>query len=669
MGPYITDLTANTARVMWVAEPGMSTTLVRVRGAGQDLIVPAAASAIEGREESVHAATFAHLRPGAAYEYELDGPESAGGRFRTAPEPGEPFRFVVYGDTRTNPRDHAAVSRGIARANPAFVVMSGDLVADGNVWDLWKAEFFEPAAPYLKEAALRPARGNHEGNAVFYAAFFGLPLDKLYYSFDYGNAHFVVLDNYAPDRQAMVEWLEEDLAASQAEWKFVCYHTPTFNVGGHGSRWGQEDVLPIMEKYGVDFAFYGHSHLYERFLPIGPPGEKPIIHVVSGGGGAPLYGAVPSPVLAGGIGQSILEFCVLDVDGNRCTMTAETPDGTVIDSLALVKTDGRYQDEVMAQAVPTDEAREAAMAFAQLTVEFEPLPEPLERTTVTLLVPGLEDGSVVRIGPAAGTPAWHVAPQTIEVADGRGRFEVTPPEALAATPGGYDPPLAVSLGLGGGPGPGSMATVALAVGSDTLRRAVPAPEPVGLPGAPGAITVDGAAEDWVGTDPLPLPFMAGKPGSLKLCWAPEGIYGFLEAADSSVGANAAEPWRADTLELFVDKDASRAARRTATSAQYMLSPDPENGPGRGHVLVAYGANRDRAEEIACEWRPADAGYALEFLLPAEFLAPARMSPGTIIGLNFALSDDGTAVEQFYSDKNTYDGWQSPLTWGAVRLEE
>jgi hypothetical protein len=669
MGPYVTELTASTARVMWVARPEMSTTLVRARGAGQDSIVPAGSSAVEGREERVHSAAFSGLRPGSAYEYELGGPNGASGRFRTAPEPGQPFRFVAYGDTRSNPGDHAAVSRGIAREDPAFVLMSGDLVADGDNWDLWNEQFFGPAAPYLKGAAIQPARGNHEGSAAFYADFLGRPLDRLYYSFDYGNAHFVVLDNYAADREAMVAWLDEDLAASDAEWKFVCYHTPTFNVGGHASTWGREDVLPVMEKHGVDFAFYGHSHLYERFLPIGPAGGKPIIHVVTGAGGAPLYAAEPSPILAGGIGRSELHFCVMDVDGNRCTMTVKRPDGTVIDSLALVKTDGRYQEEVMAQAIDTRTAEASAFALTDLAVDFDPLPGPLGHTTATLRIPALPDGSVISIGPAGSATGWQVAPQEVTVADGAARFDVVAPEALEMTPGGCEPPLRVSLAFGEGIGGGGVRDMALSVGADTLRRAIPAPEPVGLPQAAGPIAVDGAGEDWQGVQAVPLPFMEGRPGSLKLCWAPDGIYGLLSAADASVVANSSEPWRADTLELFIDTDWSRAARRTPTSAQYMLSPAPDAGPGRAHVTVAYGANSGKADEIECEWRPATGGYVMEFLIPAAFLQPAQMAPGSVLGLNFALSDDGSAVEQFYSDKDTYDGWQSPLTWGAVVLEE
>ena len=158
----------------------------------------------------------------------------------------------------------------------------------------------------------------------------------------------------------MLQWLQQDLAENDAEWTFVFYHEPTFNIGGHGSTWGQEDVLPILEQHGVDFVIAGHSHLYERLLPIGPPGKKPIIHVVTAGGGAPLHSPVASPILVGGIGTAEHHFCLFDVASGRCEMTVKRPDGSILDHLLLVKENGAYQEDIMSAAVGTREAQEVA---------------------------------------------------------------------------------------------------------------------------------------------------------------------------------------------------------------------------------------------------------------------------------------------------------------------
>ena len=101
----------------------------------------------------------------------------------------------------------------------------------------------------------------------------------------------------------------------------------------------------------------------------------------------------------------------------------------------------------------------------------------------------------------------------------------------------------------------------------------------------------------------------------------------------------------------------------------MPRPTGAAGPGAGHWLVAYGGYGEAQADVRCAWSPVEGGYVLEFLLPARVLAPAAMEGGTVMGLNFALSNDGVPVEQFFSDKNRDRGWGSPIRWGAVRLAE
>ena len=86
-------------------------------------------------------------------------------------------------------------------------------------------------------------------------------------------------------------------------------------------------------------------------------------------------------------------------------------------------------------------------------------------------------------------------------------------------------------------------------------------------------------------------------------------------------------------------------------------------------MIAYGANRGRETGIQCAWQPSAGGYTLEFFIPAAVLRPARMQVGTKLGMNFALNNDGKAVEQFYSDKDVDRGYRTPISWGAVRLAE
>ncbi|MCK4375424.1 MAG: metallophosphoesterase, partial [Candidatus Brocadiae bacterium] len=337
-----------------------------------------------------------------------------------------------------------------------------------------------------------------------------------WYSFDYGNAHFIVLDTEVrAEREEMLEWLEHDLAEANAEWTFVCYHIPTFNIGGHGSTWGQDDFLPMMERHGVDFVVCGHSHLYERFLPIGQPGKKPLIHIVSGGGGAPTYAAEYSPTLAGGIGRSELHHCVFEVDGNRCEMTVRRPDGSVIDALSLIKMDGMYQDEVMALAVETETAKQTAFVFADLRADFEVIPRSGQSAQAAISAEGLPPEMTVTIAPVEGAGGWQLESQTLVVRDGRFVFEVRAPEDMSASLAGFEPPLRMALTVTHEGRAFSVGDVEVGLGEDTLRRVIPAPEPVGIAYAEAAVTVDGDLSEWRDISPMPLPFVGKETGALR----------------------------------------------------------------------------------------------------------------------------------------------------------
>ncbi len=113
------------------------------------------------------------------------------------------------------------------------------------------------------------------------------------------NLHFICLDSHETDRSPdgpMLTWLVDDLMATGADWVIAFWHHPPYTKGSHDSDVEpplvemRENVLPILEDFGVDLVLAGHSHSYERsFLLDSHYGSsatlKPATMILNGGDG------------------------------------------------------------------------------------------------------------------------------------------------------------------------------------------------------------------------------------------------------------------------------------------------------------------------------------------------------------------------------------------------
>ncbi len=143
----------------------------------------------------------------------------------------------------------------------------------------------------LKNTIVWPAIGNHEvdyGMAnsnvhEFFEMFSYVDANKGYYSYDYGNVHFVCLNSEINDGvfdeevNDMATWLTNDLQAStNADWTIVYFHHPIYSAGSKEKRNTlltdmESDmeamithVAPILDQFEVDLVLSGHNHHYER---------------------------------------------------------------------------------------------------------------------------------------------------------------------------------------------------------------------------------------------------------------------------------------------------------------------------------------------------------------------------------------------------------------------
>jgi acid phosphatase type 7 len=335
----------------------------------------------------VHEAHVCGLSPDTVYYYKVGAPGhwSEVFDFATAPEPGStaPWSFAATGDSRNHQQNAWAISqRRIRDLGVDLEVFSGDAVVLGtlqNDWDL----FFEASdgdfevQDLMARVPIMIANGNHDALAVNYIAQFAFPQDRSpgergtgmeWYSFDYANAHFVVLNDSVDDSQVLsgsqAEWLRQDLSRvdrSVTPWIFAIHHRPFHTcLSTHSPDTGLRAAWqPIFDDFEVDIVFTGHNHVYERSLPIrgleggqgvvAPAGANgvPVIssegrpsgtlYVVSAGVGAPLY-PVSDECPFTHTADSTRNFVHLEIDDRTINYTTyEALSGNVIDQISYTK--------------------------------------------------------------------------------------------------------------------------------------------------------------------------------------------------------------------------------------------------------------------------------------------------------------------------------------------
>jgi hypothetical protein len=299
-----------------------------------------------------HKYTITALTPSSKYYYRLTvNPNQYTGSFRAAPpEDVNAVKFLAYGDTRTNIFDHDMVDGAMAdtfEADPnyhTFTLLSGDWVDDGEEEQDWTEEFFNPAALNTRRLQanlpINGCIGNHEWDddstpPTYFDKYWPYPyVDGFYWSFDYGPVHIGIIDqyekSYAPG-SAQYNWLVNDLASTNKEWKFLQLHEPGYSAGHHGDNDDVQDwIQPLCKKYRVDIVFCGHNHYYARC------DKKGVKHITSGGGGAPLRDGSLNYSEYVEVYEKSYHFCKIDIRGDVLAFEAVRPDSTIIDEFVLI---------------------------------------------------------------------------------------------------------------------------------------------------------------------------------------------------------------------------------------------------------------------------------------------------------------------------------------------
>lgn len=259
--------------------------------------------------ETNYQAHITELSPNTTYYYQVGsvaGGYSPIGTFKTAGGRDDAFSFIQYTDSQNahwnenlrNEAQFAADTLKHAQAvlpDAGFVLHTGDFVEIAEVEDEW-VDLLGKSQESLLKTSLVPVAGNHDEYAIANGIIFPTKFNEhfnvasagkidggSYYSFDYNNAHFVVLntnDNKNPAKKALSEaqlaWLYDDVKkarANGATWIILTYHKPLFSKGYHALQ--DEDVQRVRDEFmkaiddlDIDLALQGHDHVYSRTKPL-----------------------------------------------------------------------------------------------------------------------------------------------------------------------------------------------------------------------------------------------------------------------------------------------------------------------------------------------------------------------------------------------------------------
>ncbi|MFA5625079.1 MAG: metallophosphoesterase [Bradymonadales bacterium] len=243
------------------------------------------------RDIYAYTAHVTGLLPGASYYYKIGNPVDGYSKIRQFRAPlaestADAFDFIACPDTLSS----AAAGYGhvkklfknifLAQADAAFMLHLGNITQDGGDSSLWQ-QFYAAARNFLLKIPLMAAAGVHDGGSARDLNFVQMKARLNYdhletpsalsnaakgsvYSFEYGNALFVVLNATLQGEDESLQWqfLEEQAQKSSKRWRIAVLNIPPYNVGHHYRV--NNVVGSILSSAGIDLLLSGYERSYFR---------------------------------------------------------------------------------------------------------------------------------------------------------------------------------------------------------------------------------------------------------------------------------------------------------------------------------------------------------------------------------------------------------------------
>lgn len=387
-GRYIRQIVAqdnSTSRtIMWQSDSSEPDAIIEYRKEGTDNTqnINATDKAFTDDDSTtyIHEATVTGLTPNTKYEYRVGyGNDRRSDWYRLETAGANVYDVLIYPDSQSGDYfQWEEIVKNSALRNPrtALYISMGDLVDNGEHAYQWRT-WLNSIKPLSANVPLATTLGNHEMYTLdwkmrepyAYLNYFAVPpngneiFNRRYYSYDFGDVHYVVLDTmlyesnhednhdtHHPDLyDVQVQWLRQDLAANTKKWTVVLMHRDPFQYAfdrpgaSRDVGFNEEGVLfmPIFDEFNVDLVLSAHLHSYRnrghvRHFERDSSGPLYILTGIAGDARRPKWKEHPLDVYVAP-DRDKNNYMTMTVTPNKLIVKAFLPDGTQLDESVIEK--------------------------------------------------------------------------------------------------------------------------------------------------------------------------------------------------------------------------------------------------------------------------------------------------------------------------------------------
>jgi len=373
---------AHARALMWEVTSPVDQQMIELRLQGTEDVRRIAAEDArftdDGTEVYQYTAELDQLTPGHMYQYRITAGDAATDwQPLYTPTADENYKMLIFPDSQSSDYAdwkqlaHLAWARN---TDAELFTCMGDLVDNGEDRLQW-TEFFVGVKEMQRSIPMVPLMGNHETYNLdwkvrlpeAYLHYFKTPrngskeFERYYYSFDYGDAHYIVLCTQQKEigefKDGLVEeqlaWIRRDLKAHRKRWNIVFMHKDVlqYRINGRPERTEGIDEdngrvwMPVFDELGIDIVFTAHLHTYRNRGHIygfeKTPDAKGPLYILTGVAGNVRY---PNLWIDHAFDEVTLpqpetdNYLTMDVSRDAIEIACFLTDGTEMDRVRVTKT-------------------------------------------------------------------------------------------------------------------------------------------------------------------------------------------------------------------------------------------------------------------------------------------------------------------------------------------